>query len=51
MRELNKEMENVKYHYQLKERALFDKKEKLFREKKLDKWNCSSVPFADLLKR
>jgi len=38
MRELLKERETVKYNFTQKEKALFEKKEKLFKLKEIKKW-------------
>ncbi len=44
MRELLRERETVKLNYTSRERALFDKKERLYKEKKIGKWQCTAVP-------
>jgi hypothetical protein len=51
MRELFKERETVRYNYTTKEQALFDKKERLFRDKKIAKWQCTAVPIEELVRR
>ena len=51
MRELLRERETVKYNYTSKERALFDKKERLYKEKKIGKWQCTAVPPEELVRR
>ena len=40
--------EQVKANYMKKERQLFDKKERLFKNKDPQKWGCTAISYDDL---
>lgn len=48
MRELYQTRDQVKAAYMKKERQLFDKKERLFKQKDVTKWGCTAVSLDEL---